>query len=538
MRRVLLCAALSACGEPPAVEEIAPLAEGSLEAFGVLGFLNGPDATYDVLDVDVGLEARAARNIVSHVRGADETLGGGDDNLLDSIAELDGIPYVGAVALGKLSAYVASIGAMPALVVEAVAFTTEQAAATVALANGATRERLDDEVGLDSRAAGAIVAARPIADLAALAAVSWVGKQALTRLRDFAPPAAPETPDTEWIAAAIAEADRLVTDYAPLDPYRVDVATTPAAAQARAAASAAVLELPTAYRVPVRERLLFLILATDGSGEGNVVVVDLIDDRGAWFAHGIAHTLWDGGGGLNWSLDDEDPTLCSCDRRDPSTGKATCTWLDGEVSVSNSIACAACAGGTWDGVSFTDGEACHAVDFLNYARFSQMRALSAGARHVAYDCRPGDAAPVCDPAAYRASAWTTLGEWAASPEVGATALGVLKTSAAAWTDDLHWDTIANTWAHRSELDGVTLGFEKIWVPRKVSPGCYELRDFAAGEYYLRACVAPGAVTCGEECWDGMVGRFVWLRATLHRTSTGAWQLALPDTACRDANPAL
>lgn len=52
-------------------------------------------------------------------------------------------------------------------------------------ANTATEATLDGPVGLDARAATAIVSARPLASLDALAAVAYVGATALARLRDY-----------------------------------------------------------------------------------------------------------------------------------------------------------------------------------------------------------------------------------------------------------------------------------------------------------------------------------------------------------------
>src|SRR5688572_19051316 len=62
---------------------------------GVLAFINSEAATVEVLDFDVGLDARAARGIASHVRGRDARFGTRDDNPFDTIAELDAIAYVG-----------------------------------------------------------------------------------------------------------------------------------------------------------------------------------------------------------------------------------------------------------------------------------------------------------------------------------------------------------------------------------------------------------------------------------------------------------
>jgi hypothetical protein len=180
----------SACAgsvAPTAGSDEGALAEGTPDALGVLGFLNGADATLSTLDVTVGLDKRAAANIVAHIAGPDGTRGTADDHPLDTVAELDAIPYVGASAIAKLQAYVEAQGLVPNQVVEGVALTAAQAAAILTVADEATLAQLDSDAGLDSRAAANIVAARPFTDLSALAAVKYVGKTALEHLRDYAP---------------------------------------------------------------------------------------------------------------------------------------------------------------------------------------------------------------------------------------------------------------------------------------------------------------------------------------------------------------
>lgn len=143
--------------------------------------------------------------------------------------------------------------------------------------------------------------------------------------------------DGAWLGAAEAEVTRLVDQFTGLDPLVVAMSTLPAAAKARAQADAEVLEAPSAYKVTVSGRPFYLVLTTDGSGEGNVVVVDLIDRAGVWFDHGIGHAVWDGGGGFNWTLDPSDPTMCKC--ISGAGAAATCTWMDGTVSRSTEITC-------------------------------------------------------------------------------------------------------------------------------------------------------------------------------------------------------
>jgi len=181
--------AVLACGgdEGDAIDADASglIDEGSPEAVALLAFVDGPAATRDVLDFDVGLDRRAADGIARHVRGPDGVLGSADDDPFESLAELDAVPYVGPVAFDKLLAYLGAGG--PVVTIEGVTFTAAQAAAVVDLANRASLAQLDDDAGLDARAARNIVAARPLAGLPELAAVPYVGKVALQRLEDYAP---------------------------------------------------------------------------------------------------------------------------------------------------------------------------------------------------------------------------------------------------------------------------------------------------------------------------------------------------------------
>lgn len=142
------------------------------------------------------------------------------------------------------------------------------------------------------------------------------------------------TSDPGWGARAEAKVEQLVADYASLQPFAAPLASMPAAAKARAAADQGALEVATTYKVDVDGRPVYLVVDTDGSGEGNIVVADLIDGSGAWFAHGIGHSFWDGNATFNWSLDDSDPTLCTC-----AGATATCTWIDGTTSATTALTC-------------------------------------------------------------------------------------------------------------------------------------------------------------------------------------------------------
>ncbi len=156
--------------------------EQSAEAVGVLAFLNGPEADFELLDVDVGLDRRAATSIAQAVRGPDSSYGTDDDSRLSSIAELTALYWVGDAAIEKILDYVVARGGIPDLFVDGVYLTDAQATAILALANGATLVELDDDARLDARAARGIVDTRPLLDVFALADVPYVGRSALGKL--------------------------------------------------------------------------------------------------------------------------------------------------------------------------------------------------------------------------------------------------------------------------------------------------------------------------------------------------------------------
>jgi|GEM_PF-1959292 len=203
----LALAGLAGCAAPPATPGRAPGAEagraidpGSYEERIVLAVAN--DASFDELDIDAALDRRAATNIVNHRDGADNLDGTGDDDLFDSIAELDAVSYVGSSALQALLSYALSIYGeeeTAAVTVLGVVEGSDEATAILYLANQLSQAELDDAVGLDRRAATNIVAARqgadgrdgtaddlPFTSLGQLDAISYVGQSAFDHLLAYA----------------------------------------------------------------------------------------------------------------------------------------------------------------------------------------------------------------------------------------------------------------------------------------------------------------------------------------------------------------
>ena len=97
------------------IEKIATYADGwepvdpaKLLEMQVLDFLNHPVTTFTVLDDTVGLTSSAAKNLIAHKNGPDGEAGTEDDDLFDSLDEVDAVKYVGASALGKIKEFAAT----------------------------------------------------------------------------------------------------------------------------------------------------------------------------------------------------------------------------------------------------------------------------------------------------------------------------------------------------------------------------------------------------------------------------------------------
>ncbi len=89
---------------------------------------------------------------------------------------------------------------------------------------------------------------------------------------------------------------------------------------------------PWLYEVDGREGFALV------SGWDDRFFADLYDVDMQWFAHawGILDPSTERVTHLDWSADDNDPTICVCEEGE---GAATCTWLDGSTFSSGSIPC-------------------------------------------------------------------------------------------------------------------------------------------------------------------------------------------------------
>jgi phosphatidylserine/phosphatidylglycerophosphate/cardiolipin synthase-like enzyme len=106
----------------PAGKADGGLEDGTPEARGVLALVNDRAVTVGELDHAAGLSARVARNIIAHRDGA-----GGS---FDTLAELDGVPYVGPATLQQLLAYARETGRVVPVPRVEVVFSPQPAATT------------------------------------------------------------------------------------------------------------------------------------------------------------------------------------------------------------------------------------------------------------------------------------------------------------------------------------------------------------------------------------------------------------------------
>jgi len=94
--------------------------EGSADAVKLLALVNDPSVFSAELDEKAGLSTRLAEAIVEYREGADK-YASPDDNLFDTIAELDAIPRLGPVALDALLKYARKTASTTTISVDLVA---------------------------------------------------------------------------------------------------------------------------------------------------------------------------------------------------------------------------------------------------------------------------------------------------------------------------------------------------------------------------------------------------------------------------------
>ncbi|HEY5922413.1 MAG TPA: proprotein convertase P-domain-containing protein [Kofleriaceae bacterium] len=178
---ILLVTGCAVSGDPFAEDSEFAQALTQAEAQRVLDLVNYPGVDRATLDGAVDLDMRAAVAIDTYRAGADARFPSIDDNELTDVMELDAVPYVGDAAFRKLAAYAAVHPAPVTEHHEGISFKGWQAEIVVWGANTVPIGVLNGL--LDDRAAANVMAARPLANLAALAAVPLIGGNALGAMR-------------------------------------------------------------------------------------------------------------------------------------------------------------------------------------------------------------------------------------------------------------------------------------------------------------------------------------------------------------------
>lgn len=204
---IFLSLTLTACGQledPSQVEfyydevkaadahsESFALVNGTPEAVGVLAFVNDEATSFRMLDDDAKLDRRAARGIIHHRNGPDGIYGTWDDEPFRSIESLDAVKWVGQASMSRLIEYASLHGWVPHEdqllgVYDGVAFTVNEADQCVWFVNSSSSDSLD--LFLNRRAAIALYENGPYASVEEIARVRFVGRTALSKLKQYAQP--------------------------------------------------------------------------------------------------------------------------------------------------------------------------------------------------------------------------------------------------------------------------------------------------------------------------------------------------------------
>ncbi len=152
------------------------------QAQQVLDLVNYPGTDLQTLDVTIGLDSRAAKNIVALRNGPDGAAPTGDDRVFERLADLDAVPLVGNTALTRLQIYAAEHPAPQGEIVKGVGFRGWESQSVVWGVNHATIAELD--ALLDDRAASSLLAHRPFTSVTQMGAgLSYVGASAIGKLQ-------------------------------------------------------------------------------------------------------------------------------------------------------------------------------------------------------------------------------------------------------------------------------------------------------------------------------------------------------------------
>lgn len=263
--------------------------------------------------------------------------------------------------------------ALPALAgtYEDVMFTDAEEAAVLDMANKATTAQFT-AMGQTATVANNVAAARPLATMTQLAAVSYVGPVALGKFKAYVP---------AWTGTSV-----------PVTPPPV---VTPPAATGGTYDGVVFTAAEEATALTIANTATVEQLKAGGIAATPAGVL-------------AANRPWSGVKAVAAFSGIGTATMTALKTM-------TATWGGGTVPPPPPPPPA--GGGTYDSVVFTAAEEAKALDICNTAGYSQISSLTSAAKTVVYERRP----------------WVSLAAVAAAPNVGTAALTALKKLAATWT---------------------------------------------------------------------------------------------------------
>jgi len=186
------------------------LALDAAESACMLTVVNSCYYTRAFFDHDLGWDRRAAEAFAVERNGADGLCGTQDDTFFADAESIDTVPYVGDSAMSNLLDFVNSLGCTQnAAVVDGVGFSESQAESTLAAVNLSSRQQFEQQAHLPHHATSALLAARPFttqdlrAGIKALAAVKFIGKATLLRLRTYGAQFIPTEQNCDHLASTV-----------------------------------------------------------------------------------------------------------------------------------------------------------------------------------------------------------------------------------------------------------------------------------------------------------------------------------------------
>ena len=173
--------------DEPALPALGPADVGNEDDLRALDFLNDPTTDLRTLDDEVGVNRRGARNLIAHRNGPDGVYPSYDDNPFQTLAEVESVRYVGPVSVQLIVDFARDRMIEPGVMVEGILFSEAEEAAVLWGLAQASVEELTYELGVNRRAADALITHGPYESIVDVAGVEHVGHATLLSLLSHAP---------------------------------------------------------------------------------------------------------------------------------------------------------------------------------------------------------------------------------------------------------------------------------------------------------------------------------------------------------------